>query len=592
MKAHYESLLSRIHAEWNESDWQRFRESARVPNFLTTLHEAAHWFQRQTLVERTLHLVTVRALLEEQEIRSPESKEELRKVIVCRKLLSPISEGLALYTQFDYFPSNFFIGAGQRSPYDAMVEFLLARRGFEKTEGNDFDLAHAAWDALIATRLSDSALRKKCRLLETPFLIMDDHITGYLIVKASVARARCKPYGIFMYDGHLLPQIMSLFYNCPEIVRLLLDSSVGALEAMDRVSRVLRQRVEFLLDGDTLAGLVMSTRGRLPDFEHAVSFDQDTEEYKAAQDLYSTAYDQLLRPIRSSLGERIRPEQTVDNYLDETYNGKYEDPAYRLSAYQLLSSPHFGRLFTENVTIVPKGELMRVIFRSTNQVLDFLPSNSMRAQAYDWLRRPSNEVEGRLTEAIVHLHGLRHDFFHVSFISHERGLLTLQHNTIDYNIGYGDLASYLQDSYRIDQWLSRINVELAAFEIEEFKQTAEVRLAKKEIYWSGVTVAVDAVLPAEAAGRRPSYWVSGRDIFATEAELTAYAAFSLAVRLGDFSFESRAGLYSTVKRNLEHFQEGAVNRKIALRFVSSREPVCCVQRFAGRVNWWSFSCLL
>ncbi|HWF90622.1 MAG TPA: hypothetical protein VN659_17390, partial [Pyrinomonadaceae bacterium] len=424
MSARYESLLSRIHAEWSATDWERFRESACVPNPLTTLHEAAHWFQRQTLLERALYLVTVRALLENQPERNAEQKEELRKVIACRRLLSPISEGLALYTQFDYFPSNFFIGAGERSPYDAMIEFLLARRGFEETITARYDLGDAAWEALCQTRLTATALNKKLELLKTPFLILDNHVTGYLIIKASVARARCRPYFEFMHDGLVVPLIMSLFYNCPELVRLVLDPAVGTLEAIARMSSVLQERIEFVLDGERLAGLIMKTRGQSPDLEHSVAFDKDLDEFEAAEELYSDAYDALLQPIRSSVGEWIRPDQTVDSYLEETYQGQYGEPPYPLDAFQLLSSPHFGRLFTAEVTLIPKGESVTVKFRDTNQTLD-LPSNSQRARTYGWIRLPEKEVAGRLTEAVVHLHGLDHDFFSVSFISHERGLVTL-----------------------------------------------------------------------------------------------------------------------------------------------------------------------
>jgi len=145
--------------------------------------------------------------VEDQPDRSAEKKEELRKVIVCRRLLSPISKGLALYTQFDYFPSNFFIGAGKRSPYDEMIEFLLARRGFEETMTTPMILVMPP-GAISQTRLTTKALNKKLELLKTPFLILDNHITGYLIVKASVARARYWPYFEFMHEGLVVPLII------------------------------------------------------------------------------------------------------------------------------------------------------------------------------------------------------------------------------------------------------------------------------------------------------------------------------------------------------------------------------------------------
>jgi hypothetical protein len=78
MNARFVSLLSQIYTGWTEADWQRFRRNAQFPNLLTTLHEAAHWLQRQTLLERALHLVTIRSLLE-NEARHRGSNEQLSK---------------------------------------------------------------------------------------------------------------------------------------------------------------------------------------------------------------------------------------------------------------------------------------------------------------------------------------------------------------------------------------------------------------------------------------------------------------------------------------------------------------------------------
>ena len=142
---------------------------------------------------------------------------------------------------------------------------------------------------------------------------------------------------------------------------------------------------------------------------------------------------------------------------------------------------------------------------------------------------------------------------------------------------------------RIDQWLARINSELTKFEAEEFEHGTEVQLAKERAYRDGVSSAVAAILPGGA--RRAAHWINVHDVFEAESDLTAYAALSLGIRIGDFSFESKPSLVSTVERSLENFGE-AVNAKTALRFVSKREPVCCVQTYAGNVFWPSFSCLL
>ncbi len=565
MSAHYQPLLSHIHAEWTQDDWVRFSNSASVPNLLTTLHEAAHWLQRQTLVGRALHLVTVRALLEDGAPRSAGDREALNKVIACKRLLAPLSEGLALYAQFDYFPANFYVGAGDRSPYDALVEFLVARRGFEAAN-DDTNLADAAWKAIVAARMSGDALIKKRRLLDTPFLCLEDHITGYLLVKASIARVRSSPGTIYLHDGHLVPLIASLFYSCPPSVQAILDPDVSAADAIDVVSRMIRERVAMMLDADAMAALVSATRGRYPDFEHAPGLDSDEEAFTDAEARYGRAYDGMF-------DHHIRTSPSP------------------LTGDQLLASPHFGRVFTADVTIEPDKNGPKVVFRATGQQFVSLSSVSPRA-AYGWIRWPETPVPGRLVEAIAHLHGLEHDFFRISLVSHENGLAALTHDTTVRNIGYYDLGDYLKNAYRIDEWLARIERDVEAFERAEFACASHVDSAKEIAYREHVSGIVTRLSATDARTGHVMAWVNGRSFFATTAELIGYVALSLAARLGDFAFEYRGDLVRIVRDNLRRLPIGVVESKHALRFISHGRGLCSVQQYRGRKLWWSFNCLL
>ena len=284
MNASYRSILSQIHSGWSAAEWQHFQTTGGLPNLLTVMHEAAHWMQRQTLLERALHLVTVQSLLEEGEVRTAKDQQQLRKVIVCRRLMSPISEGLALYTQFDYFPGNFYIGAGGRSPYDGFIEFLVSRREIENPTGGG--LSEKAWKALSAARLTDEALQKKRALLDTPFLILEDHITGYLIIKAIICNIRCGNFPFYVHDGLSVPLVMSLFYNCPQLIKTILDPNIGADEASATVPEMIRQRVHLALGLADDPWFLNQFRRRVPDFEHDVALDQDRAGFEEARSIY------------------------------------------------------------------------------------------------------------------------------------------------------------------------------------------------------------------------------------------------------------------------------------------------------------------
>lgn len=140
-----------------------------------------------------------------------------------------------------------------------------------------------------------------------------------------------------------------------------------------------------------------------------------------------------------------------------------------------------------------------------------LPSLSPRAEAYRWLRHPTTVKKGRLIESIAHLHGLRHDFFQVSLVSHERGLSTITHNTDDYNVGHSYLALYLQDACRVDDCLEQIDRDLATFSKASFSGLTHVRSAKRFAYEPAVSATVDALFKDRLERPRP-HWTCGRDV--------------------------------------------------------------------------------
>ena len=266
-----------------------------------------------------------------------------------------------------------------------------------------------------------------------------------------------------------------------------------------------------------------------------------------------------------------------------------------ISAVSLLSSPHFGRVFSENVRIKINGDAYAIELSSGGQLINLtnFNNNSFRAERYGWVVRPDRDTNGVLTEAIVHLHGLQHDFFSVSLISHERGLLTLRHNTVDKNIGWLDIGAYLEDAYRIDRWLSRINDDLARFEASCTDiDLGSVRKAKSATYMGIAESVVDALLPGGLSTARSRSFINGRDVFESREMYDAFIAFSIAVRFADFAFESGKGCRHYVTQNLAQFPEGRFDQELALRFINRRGKVCTVSKFQSFIQWYSFSCRL
>jgi len=545
--------------------------------------------QRQTLLERALHLVTVRSLLEKGIERTAEEQQDLRKVIVCKQLMAPISEGLALYTQFDYFPANFYIAAGGRSPYDGFIEFLVARREIDNP--SDDDLPEKAWHALSQARLSGEALRKKRALLDTPFLIIEDHVTGYLIIKSIICNIRCGSYPFYVHDGLAVPLVMSLFYNCPQIIKVILDPHIGVEEASAVIQETIRRRLQLALRLGNDARFLDQFRGqRMPDFEHDVALDEDREDFNEAVTIYGKAYDTLVKEVRTSVGDWIRDDQSLDDYIRHTYQGKDGDAPYPISAVSLLSSPHFGRLFSEKVRIKINADTYVVELSSTGQRIT-IDTNSTRAETYGWVVGPPGDTDGVLGEAIVHLHGLQQDFFSVSFVSHDRGLLTLRHNTIDKNIGWFDIGMYLKDAYRIDQWLARINEDFAKFEASNATSDLEdICEAKIATYSAASELVVDTLIPGGLAKMKARNFVSGRDVFESREKYEAFIAFSIAVRFADFGFESSQSCRNYVAENLSRFPKGRFDERLALRFLNRRNTACTVKKLGSSIQWYSFSC--
>jgi hypothetical protein len=195
------------------------------------LHEACHWYQQRYLLHQAINLVAIRALAQSDSRLSLASQRALSKVIAIRQLLAPLTEGLALYAQYDYFPSNYYSTFGPRSSFDALLEFVITKRyTLNAPSGTGMAaLRDQAEDFFSTWRLSPDCLQRKRALLRTPLLIGEDHVTGYAFVKWLVSKIRTYPTCPYVHDGLLLPFLAEQFFDIPT-----LTSSVAGRDVFSR----------------------------------------------------------------------------------------------------------------------------------------------------------------------------------------------------------------------------------------------------------------------------------------------------------------------------------------------------------------------
>ena len=118
----------------------------------------------------------------------PIQKRKLyRKANTARALLRPYGEGISLYMQFDYFPTNFFSNFSSRTRLDALIEMVVSHRySFQNFDRLPIqELGERAFTFFRDERLRASTFKKKVSLLMQPLGVSARTYFGLPHYKAS-----------------------------------------------------------------------------------------------------------------------------------------------------------------------------------------------------------------------------------------------------------------------------------------------------------------------------------------------------------------------------------------------------------------------
>ncbi|WP_159045987.1 hypothetical protein [Streptomyces sp. WM6372] len=225
------------------------------------LHEATHHWCFTSPVGTAVAVLQMRGCVqalraieapsaEERRERELLAVESMARAQVALELMRPLAEGMALFAEFDLYPTS--TARMMTAPLRWGVKF--ANQG--KTEGSRNDDTRLAWVHLGHTRLSDKMRRRKEDLLAQPLSCdsSEGYLAGYLTVK-SLWRRFLQEDGEFWTSDRFLLQVYHWFYEDPEFVTMLLDSTPVAPGSLTEMSRYFQARLEYIFSASAASQL-------------------------------------------------------------------------------------------------------------------------------------------------------------------------------------------------------------------------------------------------------------------------------------------------------------------------------------------------
>jgi hypothetical protein len=162
--------------------------------------------------------------------------EDLIRYETATRLLRPLSEGLALFAEFDVIP-----GASKAlSPVVGLATFLF---------GTHTDMRVSYNVLLQQLRFRKQFVRRKAALLAEPFSCESGYLPGYMAVKYlwrnAMGRSEraCDSDLFFSY-------LRSFFFGDPNFAAVILDTSTSEIESARAISNYFQERIDFLLKSD------------------------------------------------------------------------------------------------------------------------------------------------------------------------------------------------------------------------------------------------------------------------------------------------------------------------------------------------------
>ncbi|HWC95907.1 MAG TPA: hypothetical protein VG456_04140 [Candidatus Sulfopaludibacter sp.] len=564
MDPHYDPVSSSAYAGWDRTSIASFRGGMKFGDPLVLFHELGHWFQKRSRVEWAINNMLVRAFSSSNGLR----KQQLyQKASAARTLLRPYGEGLSLYLQFDYFPANYFSDFGPRCEVDALAEVIISQRfSFQKYDSLDLaELGRRASSFFPDERLNLRTLQKKMSLLSQPLGIGQEHITGYLFIKRAIANIRSYPYPFYLHDGTILQSLISYIFDEPSLFELLLDEDLEYSDFVSRFSTALQAKLDPLICDPKMGERFWRAR-KSGSGSAALGIDQ--ARLDACDQRYGEICNSLLFGLKQSVDQYLLPGETIEQYEERrpTSPETLPTPVDALSLLLSMDAVKFGNF---PVHLKLEGGEWSVDFDEYNLRLPLagFGTQSPRAKLHGWLVDPLDNQEARLAEVIFLL---KDDFFHVTFIDCDRGLLFLWHTTNDYNVGYYNVADYLKEPNRVDRLLGMLKAETAVSEQELFSRAERTAILGRvtKLYRGGE----DTLLSEVAANSGSSGLLRVKDLFQTESEFASFVAFSLIQPIFAGTAESRASLLEKIAEYTPRFEGSSVDPAKVRRFVTRSSP--------------------
>ena len=276
------------YVRWVES--RSARIESVIPQFL---HEFTHHWCFNSLVGKTLALLRMRA--QYRSLFRPAGQREdlvcldLVRHEVAKEVLKPITEGLALFAEFD-------LVSGSRSIQSQTLSALAMCFGFglEDDEGKlRPELSHLA--LLQNTRLNPEFLEtRKAPLYFMPFVDNEAYLQGYLSLKAIHARQRMT-VGAFHDPEFFLCYVRAYFFEDPILVSLLLSPETNEIKAANAIAGHLQKKIARLAEAKDLESQVNAFEKRvLAGEEFLDTLGADQSEIREGRSRSEAALNELM----------------------------------------------------------------------------------------------------------------------------------------------------------------------------------------------------------------------------------------------------------------------------------------------------------
>jgi hypothetical protein len=218
------------------------RRSTRIEGALTQfLHEATHhWCFDSPVgaaVSQLLLRARRRALVGSGKVE--ELIEDIQRATVAQQLLHPLSEGLALFAEFDISPGKSLVESRTMSSVNICFGFPLDT----KRDRNEMALQVL----LQNTRRSAEYLERKAGIYALPFDCADGYLAGYLSVKAVWAALAARAPKLMDTDL-FLAFLRSYVFDDGALVLLLVESDPDPYTLTEVAANHLRERFGALVD--------------------------------------------------------------------------------------------------------------------------------------------------------------------------------------------------------------------------------------------------------------------------------------------------------------------------------------------------------